>query len=59
MKTAEEDRRLRETRRKLERLMEKSTLEVGPVVWNREELYEDRTPPRFRHSDRDRSVKKE
>lgn len=59
MKTTDEDQRRRETRRKLERLKEKSTFEVGPVVWTRDELYADRTPPRFRHSDPDRSGKKE
>jgi hypothetical protein len=59
MKTPDEDQRLQEARRKLKRLKETSTLEVGPVVWNREELYEDRTPPRFRHSDPDRSGKKD
>jgi hypothetical protein len=58
MKTTDEERRL-ERRRKLDRLKERSTLEVGPVVWNREELYTDRTPPRFRHPDPDRSEKKE
>ena len=59
MKTANEDQRLQEARRKLKRLRETSTLAVGPVVWNREELYEDSTPPRFRHADLDRSGKKE
>jgi hypothetical protein len=55
MKTADEAQQLRETRRKLERLKEKSTFEVGPIVWNREELCEDRIPPGFKHSDPDSS----
>ena len=60
MKTADEEQRLLEARRKLKRLNEKSTLEVGPeYVWNREEIYEDRMPPRHKHPDRDRSGKKE
>lgn len=59
MKTSDEDQGLLERRRKLERLKEKSTFEVGPVVWTRDELYADRTPPRFRHPDPDRSGKKE
>jgi hypothetical protein len=60
MKTTDEDQRLLETRRKLKRLMESSTMEVGPdYVWNREEIYADRTPPRFRHPDPDPSGKKE
>jgi hypothetical protein len=57
MKTPDEDKRLLETRRKLERLKEKSTFEVGPIVWKREELYEDRIPPGFKHSDPDSSGK--
>ncbi len=57
MKTADEDR-LREMRRKLERLKEKSSLEVGPITWSRDELYEDRIPPGFKHSDPDGSGKK-
>jgi hypothetical protein len=57
MKSADEDQRLREMRRKLERLKEKSTFEVGPIVWNREELYEDRIPPGFKHSGPDSSGK--
>jgi hypothetical protein len=57
MKTTDEDQRLRETRRKLERLKEKSTFEVAPIVWNHDELYEDRTPPGFKHSDPDSSGK--
>jgi hypothetical protein len=57
MKTTDEDQRLREMRRKLERLKEKSTFEVGPIVWNREELYEDRIPPELKHSDPDSSGK--
>ena len=57
MKTAEEEQRLLEMRRKLERLKEKSTLEVGPITWTREELYEDRIPPGFKHSDPDSSGK--
>ena len=59
MKTPDDDQRLLEARRKLKRLMESSTLEVGPVVWKREELYADRMPPRFRHPDPDDSGKKE
>ena len=59
MKTTDEEQRLLARKRKLDRLKEKSTFEVGPVTWTREELYEDRTPPRFRHSDPDRSGKKE
>jgi hypothetical protein len=53
MKTADEDQRLLKRQRKLERLKEKSTFEVGPITWNREELYEDRIPPGFEHSDPD------
>jgi hypothetical protein len=51
MKTADEDQRLLERQRKLERLKEKSSLEVGPITWSRDELYEDRIPPRSKHSD--------
>jgi hypothetical protein len=57
MKTADEEQRLREKLRKLERLTEKSTFEVGPIIWNREELYEDRIPPGFKHADPDSSGK--
>jgi hypothetical protein len=57
MKTTDEHQRLLEARRKLKRLKEKSTLEVGPAVWNREEIYEDRMPPRHRHPDPDSSEK--
>jgi hypothetical protein len=56
MKTTNEERRL-ERRRKLDRLREKSTLEVGPITWSRDELYEDRIPPGFKHSDPDSSEK--
>jgi hypothetical protein len=59
MKATDEDQRLAETRRKLKRLVKKSTLEVGPVVWKREELYADRMPPRSRHPDLYDSGKKE
>jgi hypothetical protein len=60
MKTAEEDQRLRETRRELKRLMEESTGQMGPdFVWNREESYADRMLPRFGHPHSDISGKKE
>jgi hypothetical protein len=59
MKTTDEDRRLLKRKRKLDRLKEKSSFELGPVTWSREELYADRTPPRFRDSDPERSGKKE
>ncbi len=52
VKTADEDQRLLETRRKLKRLIENSTLELGPdYVWNREEIYADRMLPRHQHPD--------
>ena len=57
MKTPDEDQRLLKRQSKFERLKEKSTFEVGPIVWNREELYEDRIPPAFKHSDPDSSGK--
>jgi hypothetical protein len=57
MKTTDEDQRLLERRRKLERLKEKSNFEVGPIAWKRDELYQDRTPPGFKHSDPDSSGK--
>jgi hypothetical protein len=57
MKATDEDQRLREKQRKLQRLKEKSTFEVGPIVWDRDELYEDRIPSGFKHSDPDSSGK--
>ena len=57
MKTSDEDQRLSERQRKLDRLKEKSKLEVGPITWSRDELYEDRIPPGFKHSDPDGSEK--
>jgi hypothetical protein len=58
-KTADEDHRLLETRRKLKRLMENSTMELGPdYVWNREEIYADRMLPRHQRPDLRRSRKK-
>ena len=60
MKTTHEDQRLRETRRKLKRLMEESTGQMGPdFVWNREEIYADRMLPQFGYPDSDISGKKE
>jgi len=60
MKIGNEDQRVLEVRRKLKRLLEKSTLEVGPdFVWNREEIYADRIFPRHLKPDPDRSGKKE
>jgi hypothetical protein len=60
MNTTDEDQRLAETRRKLKRLMENSTGQVGPAfVWNREEIYADRIFPRHPKPDPDRSGKKE
>jgi hypothetical protein len=56
---ANEDDRLRETRRKLKRLMERSTAELGPdFVWSREEIYADRVLPRHERSDLRRGGKK-
>jgi hypothetical protein len=57
MKTTDEDQQLLKRQRKLERLKEKSSLEVGPITWSRDELYEDRIPPGFKHSDPDSSEK--
>ena len=49
---ADEDQRLAETRRKLKRLIDSSTAELGPdYVWNREELYADRLLSRHEHPD--------
>ena len=44
---ASEDDRVAKAREGLRRLMDKSTLELGPDYrWNREELYEERLLPR-------------
>jgi len=51
MKIRDEDQGLLERQRKLQRLKEKSSFEVGPITWSRDELYEDRIPPGFKHSD--------
>jgi hypothetical protein len=60
MKIANEDQQLAETRRELKRLMENSTVQIGPdFVWNREEIYADRIFPRRRKPDPDRSGQKE
>jgi hypothetical protein len=59
IRTADQDQRLLETRRKLKRLIENSTMELGPdYVWNREEIYADRLLPRHQHPDLRRSGKK-
>lgn len=60
MKTTDEDERLRETRLKLKRLMENSAGRLGSdFVWNREEIYADRTFPRQPKPDPNGSGKKE
>jgi hypothetical protein len=58
MKTPDEDKRLLKSQGELEGLREKSTFEVGPISWNREELYEDRIPPAFKSSDPNCTEKK-